>query len=276
MRAEEIEPQTWLITRGNGQASTHNYLIVGEKKAALIDTGLEAEDLRAFTATLTDKPIIVLHTHGHIDHIGNDQQFEEIMLHPQDFSLFQLHSSAAFRTEFFKGNKAMKWDQDQTDPRQAINQTVKLEPLTEGMIVDLGQRQLKVIENPGHTYGCLSLIEEDRKRIYTGDMICEKGVLLHFAESTDIARYKKSLEHLRSAIAPDYQLYPGHQRMPLSSEWIDAYSECAEELLALGKELMKSNLTEQETHEILFHSKGKATISYTREKILAHEGTSDN
>lgn len=27
--------------------------------------------------------------------------------------------------------------------------------------------------------------------IYIGDMICEKGVLLHFAESTDIARYKK-------------------------------------------------------------------------------------
>lgn len=93
MRAEEIDPQTWLITRGNGQASTHNYLIVGEKKAALIDTGLDAEDLRAYTATLTDKPIVVLHTHGHIDHIGNDQQFEEIMLHPQDFSLFQLHST---------------------------------------------------------------------------------------------------------------------------------------------------------------------------------------
>ena len=108
--------------------------------------------------------------------------------------------------------------------------------------------------------------------IYTGDMICEKGVLLHFAESTDIACYKKSLEHLRWAISADYQLYPGHQRTPLSSEWIDAYSECAEELLALGKELTKPNLTEQETHEILFHSKGKATISYTREKYWRTKG----
>ena len=263
MEAKELDTNTWLITRGEGQTSTHNYLLAGEHKAALIDTGLEAEALREFATSLTDKPIVVLHTHGHIDHIGNDQQFDEVMLHPNDFDLYQLHSSAAFRKEFLQ----VEEDSEGNDPRQAINQTVQLEPLVGGNIIDLGERQLRVIENPGHTRGCISLIEEARKTIYTGDMVCEMGVLMHFAESTGIDVYKQSLETIRAAISTGYRLYTGHQLTPLSSEWIDAYIECADELIAFGNELAKMNPAYEETNEALFYSKGDATISYTREKL---------
>lgn len=267
MNAKELDKDTWLITRGEGQGSTHNYLLAGEDKAALLDTGLKAEELRDFAASLTDKPIVVVHTHGHIDHIGNDQQFEEIMLHPKDFDLYRLHSSADFRRDFFKGQP------DEDAMKQPINQGIELQPLAEGMIIDLGGRVLKVIENPGHTHGGVSLIEEVKKTIYTGDMVCEMGVLMHFPESTSIETYKRSLTNLRSAITADYQLYPGHQQVPLSVEWIDAYIACADELIELGKQLTKKNPADQGTAEVQFHSKGKATISYTSEKLMKSRRT---
>lgn len=262
MKAKELDEKTWLITRGEGQGSTHNYLLAGEEKAALLDTGLKSETLRDFATSLTDKPIVVVHTHGHIDHIGNDQQFEEIMLHPKDFDLYRLHSSADFRKEFFKGQP------DEDAMKQPINQGVELQPLADGMVIDLGGRALKVIENPGHTQGGVSLIEEAKKTIYTGDMVCEMGVLMHFPESTTIATYKQSLTNLRLAITTDYQLYPGHQQTPLSVEWIDAYIACADELIELGKQMAVKNQGDQDSNEIQFHSKGKATISYTSEKLM--------
>lgn len=152
--------------------------------------------------------------------------------------------------------------------KQPINQAVELQPLIDGMFIDLGGRVLKVIENPGHTQGGVSLIEEAKKTIYTGDMVCEMGVLMHFPESTSIETYKQSLTNLRSATSSDYQLYPGHQQAPLSVEWIDAYIACADELIELGKQMTKKNPAEQGSDEIQFHSKGKATISYTSEKLM--------
>ena len=44
-------------------------LIIGPEKAALIDTG---------------KPVIVINTHTHLDHLGGNRQFDEIAMfdHP--------------------------------------------------------------------------------------------------------------------------------------------------------------------------------------------------
>lgn len=48
------------------------YLLVGDEKACLIDTMVCGEDLYALVRRYTDKPIMVVNTHGHPDHIyGN-------------------------------------------------------------------------------------------------------------------------------------------------------------------------------------------------------------
>ena len=49
--------------------NVYTTLIIGEEKALLIDTGYGFGDLAAFVRTLTDKPLEVVLTHGHTDHI---------------------------------------------------------------------------------------------------------------------------------------------------------------------------------------------------------------
>jgi glyoxylase-like metal-dependent hydrolase (beta-lactamase superfamily II) len=50
-------------------------LIIGPEKALLIDTGCGIGNLRKAVAEVTDKPVIVINTHTHLDHLGSNRQF---------------------------------------------------------------------------------------------------------------------------------------------------------------------------------------------------------
>ena len=45
------------------------YLLIGEERACLIDTMNGYNDLSKVVKDLTDKPVVVVNTHGHPDHI---------------------------------------------------------------------------------------------------------------------------------------------------------------------------------------------------------------
>jgi glyoxylase-like metal-dependent hydrolase (beta-lactamase superfamily II) len=44
-------------------------LLIGQQKAALIDTGCGIGNLRKAVEEITDKPVIVINTHTHLDHL---------------------------------------------------------------------------------------------------------------------------------------------------------------------------------------------------------------
>jgi glyoxylase-like metal-dependent hydrolase (beta-lactamase superfamily II) len=54
------------------------FLLVGTERALIIDLGMGIGDLRGAIEMITDKPLTVVITHGHIDHTGHGRQFEEI------------------------------------------------------------------------------------------------------------------------------------------------------------------------------------------------------
>ena len=54
------------------------YLFVGSKQAALIDTGYGFGNLEQTVRSVTDKPVVIINTHGHCDHTGGNAQFEEV------------------------------------------------------------------------------------------------------------------------------------------------------------------------------------------------------
>ena len=80
----EIRPGVYLMDEGH-QAT--GYLVVGEEKACVIDTMNGLSDLGAAVRKITDKPVIVVNTHGHPDHIFGNMYFSEAYLHPADREL---------------------------------------------------------------------------------------------------------------------------------------------------------------------------------------------
>jgi glyoxylase-like metal-dependent hydrolase (beta-lactamase superfamily II) len=66
------------------------YLIEGKEKAALIDTGVGVGDLKPFIRELTDKPLIVLVTHGHVDHALGAVSFDEVYMSHIDETVYNI------------------------------------------------------------------------------------------------------------------------------------------------------------------------------------------
>ena len=51
------------------------FLLVGDERAMVIDTGVGIGDLKGFIRKLTDKPLMVCYTHNHVDHVGGAGAF---------------------------------------------------------------------------------------------------------------------------------------------------------------------------------------------------------
>jgi metal-dependent hydrolase (beta-lactamase superfamily II) len=57
---------------------TIGYLIVGDKRALLFDTGMGISDVKKVTVELTKLPIVVVNSHTHDDHVGGNWEFETV------------------------------------------------------------------------------------------------------------------------------------------------------------------------------------------------------
>ena len=63
------------------------YLVLGEEKALLIDSGFGLGSLKKVVDGLTDLPVVLVNTHGHPDHGGGNGEFGSPYLHPDDNEL---------------------------------------------------------------------------------------------------------------------------------------------------------------------------------------------
>src|SRR5579859_5807077 len=55
-----------------------SYLIVGTKQAVLFDTGMGIADIHKVVRQLTSRPVVVLNSHTHNDHVGGNSLFSFI------------------------------------------------------------------------------------------------------------------------------------------------------------------------------------------------------
>ena len=72
-------------------------LIIGEEKALLVDTCYGIANLKEHVETITDKPLIVVASHGHMDHTGGNYHFKEVFITKADKNLCELHNSEKWR-----------------------------------------------------------------------------------------------------------------------------------------------------------------------------------
>ena len=70
----------------------HCTLIVGRERALLFDTGYGFCDIREAVSALTDLPLTIVNSHGHLDHAGGNFWFEQkIYIHPYERQVYDLY-----------------------------------------------------------------------------------------------------------------------------------------------------------------------------------------
>ena len=149
----EVRPGIYLMDEGH---EATGYLVVGDEKACVIDTMNGYNDLNRAVREITDKPVIVVNTHGHPDHIFGNAYFTEAFLNPKDLELARMFSESP---EYLK----LLEEKGGTFP--------PFRDIHPGDIIDLGGRTLEVFALPGHTPGGILLLLREDRILFTGDSV---------------------------------------------------------------------------------------------------------
>lgn len=198
----ELNPGIFQIRGLNG--GSHSYVIKGDYMNVMIDSGSDLNflvlqrGLRKIGMKVRDVNLVI-NSHEHCDHIGANRYFQETSM----IAAYRLAASKMVSGDYYvtmyKGN-----DLNEIPLRVHL----WLENMTR---IDLGNYSLRVFHTPGHTSGCISIIETTRGLLFSADSVFAGGTLSYIAESGSIGDYLDSLTRLRCFDL--HALYPGHGRI---------------------------------------------------------------
>jgi len=203
----ELQPN---IFRLKGEdTSSHSYLIRGDYKNVLIDSGVDKNFSKLQKSLLTlglkIRDIdIVINTHEHFDHIGANRYF-------QDYALIAAHRFAATKITVEDRYVTMYKSGDLNAPSLKVH--LWLESKSR---FNLGNYSLNIIHTPGHTSGSICIYEPVWKILFAGDTVFAGGTLSYIGESGSVGDYIDSISHL--ATRKINELYPGHGKVSKSPE----------------------------------------------------------
>jgi hydroxyacylglutathione hydrolase len=154
--SEPIGKGMWRIQDFGGYVGNEDmYLIEGEKRALLFDTGMGKGDLAAYVKKLTKLPVDVAITHGNRDHFLQVDQFPEATVYMSELDVTRL-------------------------PPELV--TPRYKWLKSGDVIDIGAgRKYEIIPVPGHSLGCVLFVDFANKIAITGDGVSSGSMVYMFA-----------------------------------------------------------------------------------------------
>ena len=191
-----------------GGAFTNMWQVRGRDHDLLLDSGMGVLSLRKHVAELTEKSVICVASHTHFDHIGGHHEFEHRVVHESEAAILTSADPedtvlAGYAEHAFDALPYAGFDPDE----YKITGAAPTRLVTDGDIVDLGNRHFEVIHLPGHSPGSISLWEAATSTLISGDVVTEGALLdeLYHSNSDD---YVRSLERIRDL--PVDIVHPGH------------------------------------------------------------------
>ncbi|MBE9914895.1 MBL fold metallo-hydrolase [Paenibacillus donghaensis] len=228
----KLDASSFAISEYGHWEKVHSYLLIGEERAALIDTGLGIDNMRRMTDQLTDLPIMVLTTHVHADHIGSHGQYDEIYVHEAE------------EDWLVNGIKKLSIEQIRKDISRDITRPVpaSFHPSTytpyqgkptgllrDGDEIELGSRKLVIYHTPGHSPGHIAVHDTSRGYLFTGDLLYDETPVYAFYPTTSPGDLVNSLERI-TGIAGVGKIYGGHNRLGLDPVLLDVVKDAVKEL----------------------------------------------
>ena len=189
--AVKIDETTWRFEDGDVRC----FLLNGSERAQLIDCGMTLKGVRKLAEDLTGLSVELLLTHMDPDHIGALSEFDAFMVHPSE-----------------------------KPDREFI-------PVSDGDVIDLGERQLEIIHVPGHTAGSVMVLDVSARVLYSGDSV-QDGRIFLFGERRNINVFPSSLKRLETYRERFGLIYPFHGTIPLTYGIIPEIIRGTEDVIA--------------------------------------------
>lgn len=228
----QINENTWNIS---DYFLDNYYLAVGDEYAALIDTGAGIGSIIDDVRKITDKPIKVLLTHGHLDHLGGMYAFDSAYMHPKDDALYREHyPSIAMRKWYIETRVPVRFPGEghvealvEQLPEEKDLALFPYHEIKEGDTFDLGNRVLEVFETPGHSPGHVAYLDRANRLLFSGDTINNSIIIFNKegGNQEEQETYNNSIKKLWSLRDSFDQLLVGHETPVMEKTTIKDYLE---------------------------------------------------
>ena len=206
----KIRPGVFAIYEPRQEEEVISYLILGERTAALFDTGMGIADIRKIVETLTKLPIVVLNSHTHNDHVGGNWQFSGVYGMDTQFTRASARGSTGDAQAELAPGSVCGALPGGFDPKSYVTRPFRISRwLHDGEAIDLGGRKLEVIATPGHTPDAICLLDRKNGLLFTGDTFYSGPIYLYRPE-TNLEDYLESVKKLASLVPRLHLLLPAH------------------------------------------------------------------
>jgi glyoxylase-like metal-dependent hydrolase (beta-lactamase superfamily II) len=184
-----FQENTYIIYHDNGDAF-------------IIDPGcyapLEKQALSAFIEERKLKPIRLINTHCHIDHVlGNPYVHRQYGLLPE-FHTMELPLLQAVESY------GQMWG------IHSENQPVPTKFLSEEDNLTLGDEKLELVFTPGHSPGELSIVSHKQRFVIAGDVLFKESIGRTDLPGGNMDTLLKSIREKLLCLPDDYIVYSGH------------------------------------------------------------------
>ncbi len=187
-----------------------SFLICGNEKALLLDTGMGIGNIKSVIEQLVSLPLIVVNSHSHFDHTGDNWRFEAVHLLNLPESVFLLEKGYKLPAgdENLSLN-AYRYPEDLWfDYTKLQVKPSKIIPVSAGHIFHLGNRSLRVIATPGHSDDSIMLADDENKILFTGDTVYPAPLYAHLSQS-NLETYMNTIKRIAAEFS-DYTLMCSH------------------------------------------------------------------
>ena len=203
------------------------FLIRGTRKAVLIDTGMGQGALKEYVAQFTGGlPVEVILTHNHPDHIGQADQFIE--------------GSVEYIGEADRPSVAQRLGR--AAKPEVVDQNLKV--AKDGDRIDIGGRQLTIVEAPGHTKGSIVILDEQTGVLFSGDAFGSNNPTvpdaLWMQSGPPLDDYLSSIRVTRAKLRGKVKfVLTGHNDVPLKGErYLDNLEAASQSLVDKGESVL--------------------------------------
>jgi glyoxylase-like metal-dependent hydrolase (beta-lactamase superfamily II) len=234
----QLAPDLFRITepRCHRWVRANSFLILGRQRDILVDSGMGVAALRPVVDRLSSRPRLLFTTHAHIDHVGSHPEFPdcEILVHPAEADELARPGRQGLRFPKRSAEEIAELRRSGIEPSEFMLEAVpfagydletyRRAPVTptrlvsEGDIVDTGDRQFEVLHLPGHSPGSIALWERSSASLFSGDAIYD-GVIVDNLPGSDIKIYRATMKRL--AELPVAQVFGGHNAPMTRTQMLD-------------------------------------------------------
>lgn len=179
------------------------YLIKGSKRAILADTCLGVGNIRSVVEEMTDLPLTVILTHGHVDHAMGAPLFEHVYMNDADRGVYLAHSAIDIRQGYIEAGLGAEPGSFKDAEYVPVKKPDFIRPLKDGDTFDLGGVHVETYTLAGHTPGCMVLLVVEERVLITGDA-ANNSVFLFDEFSLTVEEYRQNVIRLKNRLAGRY------------------------------------------------------------------------